>query len=447
MYRPEPLPLSIWIVNPFDDIPGEGLPPLRYWSLARILAGRGHEVVWWSADWSHRRKAARTPPRSIEEEEGFAVRLVAVRPYQKNVSFGRLLSHRDFGRSFERIASELVASGKLDRPDVILASLPPLEGPEAAVRLARRLDATLLVDLMDVWPDTFARLLPGPDWLRRTLYPLFLGRLTARRRAILDAADAISGCAETYFTRIPEAAAGDRPRHVCHLGAWVAEFPPPPRLIDHVPAAEEEDGAAEAPRPTRPLACVYSGSLEAGQDLDALLAAVRQLSAESVRATIHVAGTGRLEPALRAAAESARGSCRIEMHGLLGRRDYVRLLSQCDVGLVLVKPESLVALPYKACDYAAAGLALVNALPGELEGLVERYRAGVSYTAGRGDSLAAAIAGLARDERRLLELRQGARRLAEAEFDREKTYARFADWLEGLPLETAANRSSEPGSP
>jgi glycosyltransferase involved in cell wall biosynthesis len=299
-----------------------------------------------------------------------------------------------------------------------------------------------VVDLMDVWPDTFTRLLPGPQWLRKTLSPLFLGRLTARRRAILDAADAISSCADAYFTQIPEASVGDRPRHVCHLGAWVAEFPPPPRLIDHVPAADEGVGTAAA-RPARTLECVYAGSLEAGQDLDALLAAVRQLSAESVPVTIHVAGTGRLEAAVRAAADASTGSCRLQMHGLLGRRDYVRLLSQCDVGLVLVKPESLVALPYKACDYAAAGLAIVNALPGELEGLLEQYRAGISYTAGRGDSLAAAIAALAGDERRLLELRQGARRLAEAEFDREKTYARFADWLEGLPLETSEPRSAE----
>ena len=50
-----PHPLSIWVVNPFDDIPGEGLPPLRFWTLCRVLAGRGHDVTWWTADWSHRR--------------------------------------------------------------------------------------------------------------------------------------------------------------------------------------------------------------------------------------------------------------------------------------------------------------------------------------------------------------------------------------------------------
>ena len=64
------------------------------------------------------------------------------------------------------------------------------------------------------------------------------------------------------------------------------------------------------------------------------------------------------------------------------------------------------------------------------------YRAGVSYTAGSGDSLARAIASLAGDRRRLLDMRQGSRRLAESEFDREKTYPRFADWIESISRES-----------
>jgi len=438
MYRSEPLPLSIWIVNPFDDIPGEGLPPLRYWSLARVLAGRGHDVTWWTATWSHRRKAARTTPLLTRDEEGFTVRLVAVRPYTKNVSFARLASHRDFGRTFERLANESIAAGKLQRPDIILASLPPLEGPEAAARLAQRLDANLVVDLMDVWPETFERLLPGPQWLRKTLYPLLFGRMARRRRTLLEAADAVSSCARGYLDLIPEAASDHRPRHVCHLGAWLPEFAEPPRPIDEIPDASGVSMTnaravqSAATSAATPLACVYAGTLEAGQDLDTLLAAARLLSAQGVPATLHVAGTGQLEPSLRAAAEAIRGSCTVRVHGLLERGAYVRLVSECDVGLVLVKPESLVAVPYKVCDYAAAGLALVNSLPGELERFVADYRAGLPYTAGNADSLARAIATLAGDRRRLLDLRHGSRRLAEAEFDREKTYASFADWLEGI---------------
>lgn len=365
------------------------------------------------------------------------MRLVAVRPYVKNVSLARLASHRDFGRNFERLANESIASGQLERPDLIVASLPPLEGPEAAARLAKRLDATLVVDLMDVWPETFERLLPGPEWLRKALFPLLFGRAMRRRRAVLEGADAISSAAEGYPSLIPEATAGDKPRHVCHLGAWPAEFAAPRRFIDEVPVVGSEPAPASraAPAPA-PLACVYAGTLEVGQDLDTLIAAARILAARGVAVTLHVAGTGRLESGLRAAAAAIRGPCSVRVHGLLDRGEYVKLLSACDVGLVLVKPESLVAVPYKVCDYTAAGLALVNSLPGELERMIADSRAGIRYTAGDGESLAQAIAMLAGDRRRLIEIRQGSRRLAESEFDREKTYARFADWIEGISRES-----------
>jgi glycosyltransferase involved in cell wall biosynthesis len=356
-----------------------------------------------------------------------------VRPYAKNISLARLASHRDFGRTFERLANESIASGQLERPDIILASLPPLEGPEAAARLAKRLDANLVVELMEVWPETFERLLPGPQWLRKTLYPLLFGRMATRRRALLEAADAVSSSAHGYLAAMPEATAGDKPRHVCYLGAWVPEFAGPPRLIDEVPntdaAAAPVDQPAAAPV-SAPLACVYSGTLESGQDLDALLAAARILSAQGIVATLHVAGTGRLESSLRTAAEAIRGSCTVRVHGLLERGAYVRLVSECDVGLVLVRPESRVVLPNKACDYAAAGLALVNSLPGELQQFIDTHAAGLPYAAGDGAALAKAIATLAADRRLLKDMRQHAVRLAAAEFDRERLYPQFAAWLE-----------------
>lgn len=426
---PEPLspPLSIWIVNPFDDIPGEGLPPMRYWSLARVLAARGHDVTWWTCTWSHRRKAIRALPRDLREDEHFGVRLVAVRPYERNVSLARLGSHRDFGKNFERLARESVASGQMERPDIILASLPPLESPAAAQRLAQRLDATLVVDVQDLWPETFERLVPGPAFFRRLVTPVLLRRMRAGRRAVIGAADAVSFTTHTYAESLHGELTPGTPTHVCYLGAYPQEFPATAPLVNHVPLLGAESDAAV------PLQCVYSGSLEMGQDLDALVTAARLLAARGTAVTIHVAGAGRMEPMLRRAAGSIGGACHIEMHGLLGRHDYVKLLAACDVGLVLVRPESQVVVPNKACDYAAAGLALVNSLPGELERLIEAHAAGLAYVAGDGQSLADTIAKLAADRRLLKDMRHNARRLAAAEFDRERIYPKFADWLELLP--------------
>jgi glycosyltransferase involved in cell wall biosynthesis len=297
---------------------------------------------------------------------------------------------------------------------------------------------------MDLWPETFERLLPGPGFLRRLLTPLLLGNMAGRRQAVVAGADALSAATQAYAQTAFADAPADTPRHVCYVGAYVDEFAGPPATVDQVPFARAVPetaqpaviqslfGAVQAAALGGPLECVYAGSLESGQDVEILPAVARQLSAQGVSATIHVAGSGKHEATLRRAGAATGGSCRLTVHGLLGRREYVRLLDRCEVGLVCVKPESMVAMPNKACDYAAAGLALVNSLPGELQDLVDRYAAGLGYTAGDAASLAAAIAGLAADRRRLFSMRQAARRLAERELDREKTYASFADWIETI---------------
>ncbi|MGC9453034.1 MAG: hypothetical protein ACP5I4_16490 [Oceanipulchritudo sp.] len=54
--------MNIWIINPFDELPGDTDIRHRYWALAETLAEMGHTVTWWSSDFSHRHKRYRTTP-------------------------------------------------------------------------------------------------------------------------------------------------------------------------------------------------------------------------------------------------------------------------------------------------------------------------------------------------------------------------------------------------
>ena len=74
--------MRVWIFNPFDDVPGEGKPQ-RYWTLAEELAAAGNQVVWWSSDWSHRRKAWRRLAREAEGKWNPASR---ISPFRFQVS-------------------------------------------------------------------------------------------------------------------------------------------------------------------------------------------------------------------------------------------------------------------------------------------------------------------------------------------------------------------------
>lgn len=422
---PDPLtsrPLSVWLVDPFGDIPGEGFPPQRTWSLARVLVGRGHDVIWWTATWSHRRKVVRTTPLGILEDEGFRVRLVATRPYQRDASLACLASQKDFARTFERLANEEVASGRLCRPDVILAGLPPVEAAEAAGRVARRVDATFIVDAAASWPATVERFVPGPRVLRRFVKSLVCGDLEARRRALVANADALAAATNAAASTTFADAPADKPRHVCPVGAYVAEFAPPPSAS----AAVANEGTP------KPLECVQAADLRPEEAGDLLAATARQLSARGVAAVIHLVGTAVPEVVLRRTAAAASGACSVRVHGQLGRREYVTLLSRCEVGLVSGRPDDREAIPGVACDYAAAGLAIINTQPGELQDLIDRQDAGVSCRAGDAAGIAGAIADLAGRRGALLAMRQAARRLAERELDRERTYPAFADWIETI---------------
>lgn len=115
------------------------------------------------------------------------------------------------------------------------------------------------------------------------------------------------------------------------------------------------------------------------------------------------------------------GCSRVRFHGLLSERDLQALLEQCDIGIVPMKAESWVGVPYKFCDYAKVGLAIVSSLGGESSALLEKYRCGVTYKAGDAASLTAAI-------RKAMTLEcDASRTMCECEFDAVRIYDGYVE--------------------
>jgi len=199
--------MTVWINNPFDFLPGEGSRPQRYGLLCRALAQAGHHVVWWSSDWNHlekvRRKCANAGMRELGNEgqiprqgesprRGAAdpeIRLIKTMPYFKNVGVRRLISHWLYAKRWERMAL-----AESEHPDLILCSAPPLSTGWVMRRLCKRLRCAGVIDVMDLWPETFERV--APAWL---LWPL---RWMAKR--VYQGADGISAVGDSYLAVIRE---------------------------------------------------------------------------------------------------------------------------------------------------------------------------------------------------------------------------------------------------
>jgi len=397
--------MIVWMNNPFDPLPGEGGRLLRYGLLGRALAAAGHETVWWSGDFHHMRKMRRAVA-PVYRADGLEVRLVPTRPYVSNVGWGRWRSHAAYAAAWERMAREAVARRALPAPDLIVVSLPPLGLFDAAARLREAWGCRVFLDVQDSWPETFYRLLPP---FLRSRGPSLFARLHRVAARAYCGADRVSAVCRSYAALARERGCRGVPQ-VFRLGCPLPE-------------------SVEARRPAdRMLRLCYVGNLGLSYDIRTLVRGVCALADAGEPVTLDVAGDGAHWGWVAGAA--ARGRSPVRFHGYLDDVEMQACLRGSDVGVVPMFAASQVAVPNKLADYAAFGLAMVNGLEGEAQGLLDRFEAGLGYTPGDGTSFQEAVRRYLRDPELLFRHRTGARRLAETVFDERKIYPCMVRWLE-----------------
>jgi glycosyltransferase involved in cell wall biosynthesis len=207
----------------------------------------------------------------------------------------------------------------------------------------------------------------------------------------------------------------------------------------------------------KPLKAVYLGAMGTGYDLQTIIDVAARWKAENdFPVQIHFAGTGPQRETLEARAtefglishqsssinhqsSSAQAdlhqssvindSERIIFHGQLGRDAVNHLLSSADLAFVPNRSSSFVACPYKAGEYAAAGLPMLSCLRGELGRLLRKWNAGSEYNEGDAASLQATFEKYLTDLDLLKQQSLNAQEMAEALFDRKRTYPVLADFI------------------
>ncbi len=377
--------MRVWLVNPFDNLRSEGFRPQRYWLMARAFVDAGHEVVYWTSDFSHASKEKRVLAREVDD--GFAVRMVPTLPYSKNICLKRIVSHRRIARDWYEMARR-----EADKPDVVIASTPPLVLCDAARKFAGECGAMFIVDVQDAWPETFERVLPG------FVFSL-LGMRSAARR-IYCCADGISAVAMRYI-------------------ALAAKYGSnaPTGLFGH--CIDMTARPKSQPADSSTLRLVYIGNMSLSYDLATVIKTVSGMNGVS----LDIAGNG---PDKELVETLVSGSDNITFHGYLDLKRLSDLLARSDVGLIPMFPDSCVGIPGKLADYAAARLMVIESLGGETAAIVDRFDVGVHYKAGDCESLRAAITTLrgSRPQGRFDEFA--------TEFNAGLVMPRYVEWVEGL---------------
>lgn len=415
------LSVNIWLVEISDFVPGidEGGRAFRCGMLASELARRGHQVHWWTSTFNHQLRRNRfATSTTATSTGGFTVHFLYGAGYRRSVSIARWIHNRTVAAAFRANSADWA---ERERPDVVYASVPTLEVAEAAAELASATGVPFCVDVRDLWPDIYLKVLPR--WLQ-PLGRLALTTEIQRARRIMKSASSIVASSRAYldwglgFAGRP-ASSRDM---VIPLGA--------PRLFSHAQLSYRDVRRLRPTLPGRRMILTFAGTFSKLFDFESILAVAGLLERDGLSDVLfNFAGDGVLRPKME---KLSRGLPNVRILGWIGHREVVRLLLSSHVGLAPYNWYIMGTLPNKPFEYMGCGLPVLYGGHSELNSLIADERIGLTYRSGDVRDLMAKILWLRANPEETRAMGRRAHHLYKTRFEERLVYGAFSSHLERL---------------
>jgi glycosyltransferase involved in cell wall biosynthesis len=389
-----------------------GATGTRSYEMARRLIGAGHRVTMICGAYElSNADTADSTAGAVSESEVDGIRVLRVNePYANRMGFMRRV--KAFVR-FSHAAAKL--AGRLDA-DLVFATSTPLTVGLPGMKAAKRLGASFVFEVRDLWPELPIAL----GVIRNPLLKWYLRRM--ERRIYFAASHIIAlapgikeGIAATGFpneriSMIPNS---------CDLDVFVP---------GDAPLEDSRFGAADDFR------LVFTGAHGPANGLDAVLDAAAELKRRGVKGVrlVFIGDGGQRERLMERSRREGLGelTCWVKS---MPKEELARILPRMDVGMMILKNVPAFyygTSPNKFFDYIASGLPVLNNYPGWLAGLIGEHRCGVAVRPDDAKAFADAVLRLRDDRAALREMGVRGRLLAEAEFSRDVLGGRFVKTLE-----------------
>jgi glycosyltransferase involved in cell wall biosynthesis len=398
--------------------PEIGATQSRMESFAEHLANAGHDVtvVCEFPNHPHGVIPEEYRGRLVEDDRSKPYRIlrVWVKANPEKTQRTRL----SFYVSYMAMAS--VVAPLLTRPDVVLATTPPLFGGLAGAFIARLRGVPFVLDVRDLWPAAAVSLgqISGGRPLRLA---------EAIERYLYRRADAVVAVTRPFCEHIDTWREG-KPRTALIPNGTLERFFDDVEPVDRVTLGTDESR----------FLVTFAGTLGIAQALPSVLEAAAQSNGRLHYALV---GEGPLKQRLMEDAASARLD-NVSFVDALPPDRIAPVLRGSDALLVSLSAHPLFRdfIPSKLLDYMASGRPIILAAAGESAQLLERADAGIVVEPEKPAELAAAARWLADHPEDAAAMGRRGR-----EFARRRLRTREAERLEAVLLDVT-RRSSRPAS-
>lgn len=288
------------------------------------------EVI--TSDFSHIRKVRR---ENIPSE----MIVIQTKPYARNLSLERMLSHKQFARKAFCMIEE-------KKPDLIYLMTPANSFiPEAERYKKANPSVRIIIDMIDMWPESL------PLSIDKNLFPLNLWR-NIRSHHI--------GCADFLITE-------------CSLYQEILKKEYPGKMQTIYWSRDAHSSRKEIEVPKDRISLCYIGSINNIIDIDRITSIVKEADLPVV---MHIIGDGENKDRMITALKDI---CEVNYYGeIRDEEKKSEIFRKCHAGINIYKEKLYIGLTVKCIDYFLNGLPIINNIKGDTWKLVESYHAGIN---------------------------------------------------------------------
>ena len=408
--------MYIWYVAIYEPLPigGEHSRRMRVGLLASYLRESGHEVEIWLPDFDHIKHEEYSETEKIEFSKGdYKIEFLKGCKYKKDSSFIRYFHNKKIASRFKALASQ-----RARQPDLIISQIPALELAEAVIEHASKSNIPTVIDVRDLWPDVYKRLLPKRF---SKLLGFILWREYKRLKKVLQYSTTVTAVSKTYL----EWATTHSGRKFPDTNVHFLGYDQNQKVNVNLSWAQF---CAEKSIPENKVYIFFSGTFCDSYDFRPICCSAQYFDARNdSRYHFIVAGEGELDEHVRDTLEKAGN---ISLVGWLNESELRLCLSNVHLGLAPYDRGALMSLTNKLFEYLAYGLPIISSLRGELFSIIEKNSVGENYDSETDCSLSDAILNLTVNQEVYNGYRSRARRLYKSQYSTDAIYSLFVKQIE-----------------